>query len=172
MDICLPVLWTFYSLCFVFVYLCVTLFCILSDHKAIHLQSAEPYINFLKLLYPHALTAYLWEQATLVYCVPFPCPLFPYAARKPLYHTSGMTDCKSCDKWKKSRYSYHPSHENKNGQLTPTHSPTGLRQLADWCRRQQPAHWVISAIVGGEAPQTLCRQNTTQASSLCMLCFY
>ena len=60
----------------------------------------------------------------------------------------------------KSRRSHHLSDYYKTVQLTPTHSPTGLGQLAHWRWRQQPAHWVFCAVVGGEAPQTLWRRNT------------
>lgn len=44
--------------------------------------------------------------------------------------------------------------------LTPAQAPAGLGQRAERSWRQQPGDGILGAVVGGEAPETLFRQNT------------
>lgn len=55
----------------------------------------------------------------------------------------------------------HSQGNDQGFKVQPTHSPPGLGQLAHWAWRQQPAHWVVSAVVGAEAPQTLRMWNAS-----------
>lgn len=59
----------------------------------------------------------------------------------------------------------------KTCQLTPTHSPSGLRQRAQRGWRQQPGDRVVGAVVGGQAPQTLQTEKNTNIDPVCEVNF-
>lgn len=144
-------------LCTEFVYdLCWT------SNRVLRLQFTEPYQTSSHKRWLH----FLWrlKQGTSWQWCPTVC-CSTFLTTHTHLQKLGM-EVKWLQSWKVtkgrkiSRLICHISQHNNHYQLTPAHSPSGLGQHAHWVWRQQPGHWVFCAVVGGKAPQTLCRQNT------------
>lgn len=109
--------------------------------------------NDVRPRYRDGILCIVWKHLTKLHPQHFNQQL-PFSRLKCLLH------CKR--KENKREQMYH----TKTSQLTPTHSPSGLRQRAERRWRQQPGHRVVCAVLGAQAPQTLKIQKYLEGSVL------
>lgn len=103
---------------------------------------------------PDGILCIVWKHSTKL-------PLQHFNQQLPFIKLKYFLHCERKEK-QQQKQMYH----TKTSQLTPTHSPSGLRQRAKRRWRQQPGHWIVCAVFGGQAPQTLKTQKYLERSVL------